>query len=80
MNEHLSRLIVRHRDVKSGNRYGRLRVLGAPFWLKLDNLWREPGVVCECSCGVVHVVDCPSLAAGKVKSCGCLRGSLARAR
>ena len=79
MDEHASRLIVRGSDVRTGSRHGRLRVVGTPFWLQSENRWREPGVVCECTCGNVCVVPCSELRDGKVKSCGCLRGSLARA-
>ena len=79
VDEHASRMIVRGSDIRPGGRYGRLRVAGVPFWLQSESRWREPGVVCECRCGTVCVVTCGALRDGRVKSCGCLRGSLARA-
>ena len=79
MNEHVSRLIVRDARAKSGDRFGRMRVLGAAFWITNDRGWREANVVCECSCGTVCVVERSGLRAGKGRSCGCIRGGLARA-
>lgn len=78
LNEQVNRLIVRSSDVRPGNRYGRLRTLGAPFWVQNDRCWREAIVVCECSCGTVCAVQCAGLSDGAIKSCGCLRTSLAR--
>ena len=79
MNEHVNRLILRNGNVRIGTRFGRLRVLGAPFWTENERGWREPCVVCECTCHTVCVVECPDLHAERAKSCGCLRSSLARA-
>ena len=73
MNEHVNRLIVRRGDIRTGARYGRLRVLGTPFWLQFESRWREASVVCECSCGGVCVVPCSNLSGGETKSCGCIR-------
>jgi len=80
MNEHVSRLIVRSGDPRPGTRFGRLRVLGAAFWIQNDRKWREACVVCQCSCGTIDVIPCSELSAGVTRSCGCVRGSLARAR
>ncbi len=78
MNEHVSRLVARNSDVRTGARYGRLRVLGMPFWYLGETRWRTASVVCECSCGEVCVAEVPKLTTGRIRSCGCLRGSLAR--
>jgi hypothetical protein len=79
MNEHVRRLIARGEDVRGGLRYGRLRALGTPFWIRNDRGWREAAVVCECGCGDVCVVSTADLRRGRVRSCGCLQRSLARA-
>ena len=79
MNEHVQRLIVRGSDMKAGVRFGRLRVLGKPFWSENERGWREANTVCECTCGGVCVAECRELQDGRAQSCGCLRGALSRA-
>ncbi len=54
--------------VKSGDKYGRFKILQEIF---------EPGryrkFQCECSCGVIKIVQLDTLRLGKVISCGCYR-------
>ena len=76
MNEHVRRLIARGEDVRAGLRYGRLRALGTPFWIRNEHGWREARVVCECACGEVCVVSTTDLKTGKARSCGCLQKAL----
>ncbi len=49
---------------ETGNRYGRLTVIG---WLG-ERKW-----LCECDCGEIREILGANLRAGKQKSCGCLR-------
>ena len=80
MSEHVNRLIVRGSDVKAGARFGRLRVLGATFRARIEDRWESSHVVCQCSCGTVLVLPCGQLGTNKVKSCGCHRRALTRAK
>lgn len=59
---------------ETGNRYGRLEVIGLAGFSKEKNaLWR-----CRCDCGNETVVHGVSLRKGMTKSCGCLRQEVLR--
>lgn len=56
-------------DDLTGNKYGRLTVIGlSPKVSGRKSYW-----VCECTCGNKHVVRSDSLKSGNVQSCGCLK-------
>lgn len=57
--------------IKTGDKIGRLRILGVQFRIRYD--WF---CVCECECGVVRVIDAGNLARHEVRSCGCLRSQM----
>ncbi len=78
MNEHVQRLVVSGSDVKQRSRFGRLRVMGTPFWVQTKPGRRESFVVCQCTCGTICAVDSMGLTANRSASCGCVRGKLAR--
>lgn len=52
----------------TGQRFGRLTVLGYEGSRKGRTLWR-----CRCDCGRETIVLRPNLISGATKSCGCLR-------
>src|SRR5699024_3844985 len=56
-------------DDLTGNKYGRLTVIGlSPKVSGRKSYW-----VCECTCDNKHVVMSDSLKSGNVQSCGCLK-------
>ncbi len=58
--------------VKRHEKFGRLVVVGIPFFVILTKR-RYQFVVVECECGSLLAVDCNSLRSGNSKSCGCLK-------
>lgn len=50
----------------SEGKFGRLTIIGPRFFRVSQK------VVCECDCGVIKAVCYYGIAAGKIKSCGCL--------
>jgi len=62
-------------DVKQGNRFCRLLVLGRPFILRV---WgnRRSHAVCRCDCGKILVVGVSLMRSGRMQSCGCLGDEL----
>ncbi len=59
---------------ETGNRYGRLTVLG----LSANRRDNRATFLCECDCGARVYLPGAWLRADKVKSCGCLRRDLSR--
>lgn len=59
----------------TGQRFGRLTVIERDETIKNHIRWR-----CKCDCGKEIVAYKSSLDAGRTKSCGCLRASVAKAK
>lgn len=64
------------RKVQPGDKFGRLVVRGAPFWMSTNSASRLQWAVCQCECGEYTIVRHPSLISGNSRSCGCLRHEL----
>lgn len=62
------------RLVQPGQKFSRLTVAGVPFRYKFPGGHSGQLVVCECECGKFGIPCVHALIAGKVKSCGCLKG------
>lgn len=62
---------VEKRNVKPGHSFGRLSVVGEPFFLKSSGRWSKQWAVCVCECGVVICTRTSDLKLGKSSSCGC---------
>jgi hypothetical protein len=58
----------------TGDRYGRLTVLGRSGYLFADRVFWS----CECDCGNIVDVRSDSLLGGNTRSCGCLREEASR--
>ena len=56
-----------------GQKFHRLTVLALTRKMKQGR--KLPHYICRCDCGNEHIVDRTDLTKGRVKSCGCLRGS-----
>jgi hypothetical protein len=59
----------------TGQRFGRLLVIGRAPKIKHDTLWR-----CYCECGVECVVAAGNLRRGATRSCGCMQKEMLAAR
>jgi len=62
----------RKKQVNIGDTFGRLTVIGEPFWVPKQT------VVVECSCGVIKAVATSSLINKDILSCGCYHLDLSR--
>jgi len=54
-----------------GDKFGRIAVLGVPFYFSATGKNRKQYVVVSCECGKVYMVACECLLTGVIKSCGC---------
>lgn len=61
------------RFVNVGDRFGRLVVVGVPFYLRSPHGKAWKAVVCECDCGGFSCPAVQSLVKRCSKSCGCLK-------
>lgn len=66
----------RKRATQVGETFGRLTVVGIPFYFERWNC-RHQHVVCRCSCGTHAIVLSNYMRSGGVSSCGCLRVEMA---
>lgn len=58
------------RAMRVGTVFGRLTVLGRPFYVRRAAA-SLPSVVCRCECGTVICIETKTLRGGRVLSCGC---------
>ncbi len=61
---------VERRKVNVGQRFGRLAIVGVPFYMQAGKK-RTHGVVCECECGEAKIVGVDNILRGVTTSCGC---------
>jgi len=67
--------------VKAGDKFGRLSVVGVPFFVRVGSAQkRMQHVVCECECGSIVIARCPILIIGRLLSCGCYQSDVTRQR
>ncbi len=65
-------VIESRRTIDAGGAYGRLAIIGAPFYLPVGTLQKSrQHAVAQCECGMVAVVECNNVMAGRTTSCGC---------
>lgn len=57
----------------TGQRFGRLVVIGFDSWLEHNNGHRDRMWKCKCDCGNVCVVNHRYLRFGDTESCGCIK-------
>ena len=57
----------------TGQRFGKLTVLGFDSWLYHDNGHRDRMWLCRCDCGNTCIVNHRYLRCGDTESCGCLK-------
>ena len=57
----------------TGQRFGRLTVIGFDHWLEKDNGHRDRMWKCKCDCGNVCVINHRYLRFGNTQSCGCIK-------
>ena len=67
---------VERRKVNAGDRFGRLVVVGTPFYMD----GRKQAVVTKCDCGNHAIAPIQSIKRGSKRSCGCLNSELSRER
>ena len=74
-------VIAKRPLVKIGSEFGRLRVIGQPFNVRVGSeLRRMQHVVCECECKEIVVAQCSVLTIGRLLSCGCYHSDELKAR
>ena len=62
--------LLRESKVSVGEKYGKLTVLA-----RVENKGRDAAFLCECECGMQKEYPAMWLLQGRVKSCGCSRGT-----
>lgn len=69
----MQRLLANARLVKVGERFGRLTIIGVPFFCCLVGTRKKRHVVARCDCGKIRCFSVSSLErlAGPTRSCGC---------
>ena len=71
----MNSLLAKKPAVKVGDVFGRLTVLGSPFYIRHTGA-RYGHVVCQCECGTYGVFLISNLRRGHSSSCGCFRSEL----
>lgn len=70
-------LVTSYPGIEVGQRFGRLTVLGEPFFLRSirkdgTECRRTKHVVCQCECGIITVCCGRNVKNGHTQSCGCI--------